>query len=104
LAISDPRIDPNNPSCLSNRSGRIFLYLYNNSCLFLKKGNGTKLIYGNLTSSPKSSLTILSGSLQANQTYQFMAYLVNRKNASIQATGYVLVTVEDTYPQLIAIG
>jgi len=62
------------------------------------------LIYGNLTSSPKSSLTILSGSLQSNQMYQFMAYLENRKNSSIQATGYVLVTIDDTLPQLIAIG
>jgi hypothetical protein len=62
------------------------------------------LIYGNLTSSPKSSLTILSGSLQSNQMYQFMAYLENRKNSSIQATGYVLVTIENTLPQLIAIG
>jgi hypothetical protein len=62
------------------------------------------LIYGNLTSSPKSSLTILSGSLQSNQIYQFMTYLENRKNSSIQATGYVLVTIENTLPQLIAIG
>jgi hypothetical protein len=28
----------------------------------------------------------------------------NRKNSSIQATGYVLIIVEDTLPQLIAIG
>ncbi len=62
------------------------------------------MIYGNLTSSPKSSLTILSGSLQSNQIYQFMTYLENRKNSSIQATGYVLVTIENTLPQLIAIG
>jgi hypothetical protein len=36
--------------------------------------------------------------------YQFMTYLENRKNSSIQATGYVLVTIENTLPQLIAIG
>ncbi|CAF4003433.1 unnamed protein product [Adineta steineri] len=83
LSIDDSRIDPYNPSCLSNRSG---------------------LIFGNLTLSPNSSLTVLSGSLQLNQIYQFMVYMENRKNSSIQATGYVLVTVEVTHPQLIAVG
>ncbi|CAF0946998.1 unnamed protein product [Adineta steineri] len=83
LSIDDSRIDPYNPSCLSNRSG---------------------LIFGNLTLSPKSSLTVLGGSLQLNQMYQFMVYMENRKNSSIQATGYVLVTIEVTHPQLIAVG
>ncbi|CAF1320727.1 unnamed protein product [Adineta steineri] len=83
LSIDDSRIDPYNPSCLSNRSG---------------------LVFGNLTLSPNSSLTVLSGSLQLNQIYQFMVYMENRKNSSIQATGYVLVTVEVTHPQLIAVG
>ncbi|CAF4317217.1 unnamed protein product, partial [Adineta steineri] len=73
LSIDDSRIDPYNPSCLSNRSG---------------------LIFGNLTLSPSSSLTVLGGSLQLNQIYQFMVYMENRKNSSIQATGYVLVTIE----------
>ncbi|CAF1417136.1 unnamed protein product [Adineta steineri] len=83
LSIDDSRIDPYNPSCLSNRSG---------------------LIFGNLTLSPNSSLTVLGGSLQLNQMYQFMVYMENRKNSSIQATGYVLVTIEVTHPQLIAVG
>ncbi|CAF0990631.1 unnamed protein product [Adineta steineri] len=87
LSIDDSRVDPYNPSCLSNRSG-----------------NGTGLVFGNLTSSPNSSLTVLSGSLQLNQIYQFMVYMENRKNSSIQATGYVLVTIEITHPQLIAVG
>ncbi|CAF0940715.1 unnamed protein product [Adineta steineri] len=87
LSIDDSRIDPYNPSCLSTRSG-----------------NGTKLIFGNSTLSPNSSLTILGDSLQSNQIYQFMVYMENRKNSSIQATGYVLVTIEVTYPQLIAVG
>ncbi|CAF1234712.1 unnamed protein product [Adineta steineri] len=87
LTIENSKTDPNNPSCLSNRSD-----------------NTTGVIYGNLTLSPKSSLTILSGSFQANQVYQFMVLLQNRKNSSIQATGYVLVTVVDTQPQLIVIG
>jgi type IV secretory pathway VirB3-like protein len=68
------------------------------------KGNRTTLIYGNSSLSPQSSLIILGGSLQSNQIYQFMVYLENRKNSSIQATGYVLVTVESTNPKLIAIG
>ena len=46
----------------------------------------------------------MSKSLQPNQTYQFMVYMENRRNLSVQATGYVLVQVEDTRPQLIAIG
>ncbi|CAF1390512.1 unnamed protein product, partial [Adineta ricciae] len=87
LTIENSKIDPLNPSCLSNRSD-----------------NDTGLIFGNLISSPKSSLTILSGTLRSNQMYQFMVYMENKKNASIQATGYVIVTVEDTRPQLVVIG
>ena len=52
----------------------------------------------------QSSVTILSGSLQSNRTYQFMVYMENRRNSTLQATGYVLVRVEDTHPQMIAIG
>ncbi|CAF4330737.1 unnamed protein product, partial [Adineta steineri] len=83
LSIENSKTDPYNPSCLSNQSG---------------------LIFGNLTASPNSSLTVLGDSLRPNQIYQFMVYMENRKNSSIQATGYVLVTVEDTQPQLIVIG
>jgi hypothetical protein len=56
------------------------------------------------TNSIKSSVTILGKSLQSNRTYQFMVYMENRRNSSIQATGYVLVKIEDTRPQMIAIG
>ncbi|CAF4365086.1 unnamed protein product, partial [Adineta steineri] len=87
LSIDDSTIDPYNPSCLSTRSG-----------------NGTKLIFGNSTLSPNSSLTVLGDSLQSNQIYQFMVYMENRKNSSIHATGYVLVTIQVTHPQLIAVG
>ncbi len=80
LTIDDPTIDPNNPSCLSNRTG---------------------IIYGN---SIQSLVTIRAGSLQSNRTYQFMVQMENRRNSSRQATGYVLVKIEDTRPQLIAIG
>jgi hypothetical protein len=32
-----------------------------------------------------------------------MVYMENRRNSSLQATGYLLVLVEDTQPQLIVI-
>jgi hypothetical protein len=62
------------------------------------------LIYGNLTSSPNSSLTIVGGSLESNRTYQFMVSMNNRQDRSIQATGYILVTIEDGQPPLIVLG
>lgn len=80
LTVDDPRNDSSNPSCLSNRTGFQF-------------GN-----------SIHSSLTILSNSLQSNRTYQFMVQMENRQNSSRQATGYVLVNVEDTHPRMIAVG
>ncbi len=80
LSIDDLRNDSSNPSCLSNRTGWKF-------------GN-----------SINSSLTILSNSLQSNRTYQFMVQMVSRRNSSLQATGYVLVNVVDTRPQMILIG
>ena len=69
--------------------------------LDLFKDNKTAWKYGNAI---KSSLTILSGSLPSNRTYQFMVQMENRRNSSVQATGYVLVKIEDTRPQLIVIG
>ena len=80
LSIDDMRNDSSNPSCLSNRTGWQF------------------------TDSIRSSLTILAGSLQSNRTYQFMVNMTNRRNSSRQATGYVLVKVEDTRPYIIIIG
>lgn len=67
------------------------------------KGNGTAWRYGGRANSIKSSVTILAKSLESNQTYQFMVRMTNRINASLQATGYVLVRVEDTQPQLVVI-
>jgi hypothetical protein len=52
----------------------------------------------------KSSVLILAGSLQSNRTYQFMVYMENRQNSLVQATGYVLVQVEETFSPLIAVG
>ncbi len=68
--------------------------------LFFLKDNGTSLRYGD---SSMSSLTILSNSLTPNQTYQFMVYMENLRNSSIRATGYLLVQVDNTQPQLIVI-
>jgi hypothetical protein len=67
------------------------------------KGNGTALQFGGSPVSPKSSLTVLANSLKSNQTYQFMVYMENRQNSSVQATGYLLVQVEDAQPQLVVI-
>ena len=59
--------------------------------------------YVSQSASPKSSLTILSRSLVFNRTYQWMVYMENRRNATLQATGYLLVRVEDTRPQMVAV-
>lgn len=80
LTVDDMRNDSSNPSCLSNRAG----WQFENSI--------------------HSSLTILSGALLSNRTYQFMVQMENRLNSSLQATGYVLVNVEDTHPQMVLIG
>ena len=62
------------------------------------------LQFGGLLTSPRSSLTILAKSLLVNRTYQFQVFMENRRNASLQATGFLLVRVDDTYPQLVIIG
>ncbi|UJR16871.1 hypothetical protein I4U23_003769 [Adineta vaga] len=80
LPIDDMRNDSSNPSCLSNRTG----WKYSDSI--------------------RSSLTILSNSLQPNRTYQFMVYLQNRQNPSSQATGYALVKIDNQQSQMILIG
>jgi hypothetical protein len=88
LTIDNQIIDSHNPSCLSNSSS-----------------NRTKLQYVGVGVLSKSAVLILAGSfLQSNQTYQFMVYMENRHNSSIQATGYVLVQVEDTSSPIIFIG
>lgn len=96
--MHDARVDPNNPSCLSNQSSKYILF-----CI-LSNIDVKDFMYGNSSTSPKSSLTIHGGSLQPNQIYQFMVYMENRQNSSDQATGYVLVTIESIPSDLIAIG
>ncbi|CAF1149550.1 unnamed protein product [Adineta ricciae] len=80
LTVDDLRIDPYNPSCLSNRTGFQF---YN---------------------AIQSSLTILSNSLQSNRTYQFMVRITNRQNSSLQSTGSLLIKVEQLSSPLVLIG
>ena len=65
------------------------------------EGNGTAWRYGGPANFIKSSVTILAKSFESNRTYQFMVRMTNRINASLQATGYVLVRVEDSQPQLV---
>jgi hypothetical protein len=61
-------------------------------------------MYKNSTVSPNSSLTIFSGSLQSNRTYQFMITMTSDENPSVTATGYLLVKIQDATPKLIVIG
>ncbi len=70
--------------------------------IILCSDNRTAWQYG-LTGSPKSSVTILAGSLASNQTYQFMVYMVNQQNSNIQGTGILLVQVQDKISPMIAI-
>ena len=84
LTINDSTIDPQNPSCLSQQFDNRIGWQFDDPS--------------------KSSLTIRSSSLQSNRTYQFMVHMENRQNSSLQATGYLLVKVEESHPQMIIIG
>ena len=80
-------------------------YSLNSFCLNREIGNGSLPWHFNgVPSSLKSSLILLAGSLRSNRTYQMMVYMVNKRNSSLQGTGYLLVHVEQTFPQLIVIG
>jgi hypothetical protein len=67
-------------------------------------GNGTlPWQYVNQSMSPKSSVTILSGALAFNRTYQWMVSMVNRQNAAPTAKGYLLVRVDESHPHVVII-
>lgn len=51
----------------------------------------------------ESSVTIVNQTLLPYRTYQFMVHMENRRNSSLQATGYLLVHADDTYPQMIVV-
>ena len=90
VSSGDPTIGSPNSLCLSNRTG-------------ISKDNKTSWTYSGSPPSLRSSLTIFAGSLQSNRTYQFSVYIENLQNNSVQATGYVLVKVEDAHRQIIGI-
>ncbi|CAF1470524.1 unnamed protein product [Adineta ricciae] len=77
---------------------------HDSSCLPKQTGNDTALTYGGRNISTNSSLIIPGELLTLNQIYQFMVHMQNHRNSSIEATGYLLVRIEDTHPQLIVIG
>jgi len=52
----------------------------------------------------ESSLTIFANVLQKTFEYQFVVQMSNRRNISLQATGYVIVQVQDSTRPMIAIG
>ena len=51
-----------------------------------------------------SALTLLPRALASNETYEVVVHMESVFNASLRATGYLLVRVQDTDPQLIGIG
>lgn len=85
------------------RHVREFRFEERSSLQIILVDTGNAIKYGPNNSS-RSSVTITAGSLTPNQTYQFVVYMINRRNSSLQATGYVIVKVEYTKPQLIAVG
>ena len=103
LTMDDPTVDPSNPSCFSLQSSK-FMHSIIRLILLHDIDTGPTLSYGGGTRSPNSSLTLLAGSLAANETYQLMVILESRRNPSIRATGYLLVQVEATQHQLVVIG
>jgi hypothetical protein len=87
VSIDDPRALVLSTSCLVNRTGHSVPWLYMGS---------------DVTST--SAIMVRGGSLPSNRTYQFVVFMENRHNASLQATGYLLVQVPDAHPQLVLIG
>ena len=53
--------------------------------------------------SNNSSVTILTKSLQLNQTYQFMVQIINQRDPSLQSVGYLFVTIVQIQSPLIVI-
>lgn len=80
------------------------LPLSNASCFDSSTTNGNLWRFDGVSQSIKSSVTILGKSVRPNRTYQWMVYMENKRNNSVQATGYLLVQLVDTRPQMIVIG
>lgn len=80
------------------------LLLSNASCFDSSITNGNPWRFNGVSQSIKSSVIILSKSLRSNRTYQWMVFMENKRNSSVQATGYLLSQLVDTRPQMIVIG
>jgi hypothetical protein len=48
-------------------------------------------------------MTIFAGSLQSNQTYQFMVEMINRANSTWKINGLLLVQVQERFSPMIVI-
>jgi hypothetical protein len=86
--------------CFGNITGQSLHLLHRIHHSYVSLADPQIIVYDSL----HSSVTIVAGSLQLNQTYQFAVQMIDKRNSSTQATGFVLVTIEDDKPQLIAIG
>lgn len=79
---------------------RLEIILSANDTTTLLKDNQAAFKFNNLI---ESSVTIINQTLLPYRTYQFMVHMENRRNSSLQATGYLLVNVDDTYSQIILV-
>jgi hypothetical protein len=52
----------------------------------------------------KSSLKIFGGLFQSNRTYQFMVYVTNHLNSTLNNRGYLIVHIQKTFSYRISIG
>ncbi len=76
----------------------IFYDVFSKFFFLVDIDNSTSCIYGSFG----ASLTILSGTLRSNRTYQFMVYMENAQGSS--GTGSVFVTVVDGFSPAVSMG
>ncbi|CAF1016276.1 unnamed protein product [Rotaria sordida] len=78
-------------------------YIYDNtSSCFSNQADVSAWRYKPMNDS-QSSVRIQARSLEYNRIYQFSVFMINRRNITSQATGYVLVDVENTRTPIIAV-
>ena len=87
IPIDDPRTDPSNPSCLSNRSG-----------------NAVAWQYTGVPPSLRASLTIRSDALAVGLTHQFMVIMRKQHHIFTRSVGYVLARVQAANVSTISVG
>ena len=83
---------------------QVTVVIFSFICIVLHSDNNGKWNYTGVKLAPESSVTILAGSLQLNRTYQFLLQMINRQDASLQVTGYVLAEIKDSNRPMIAMG